>query len=228
MPIFQSILTALVAGGIPALIWLFFWLKEDSKHPEPKKMLSIAFLLGMASAFLVLPFEQLVYSVLPELSSWSILLIVILEEIFKLSAAFAIPLRSKAYDEPIDAVVYMVTVALGFTAIENAFFLFTPISNGDVFTSLMTGNMRFIGATLLHIISSGSIGICMAFAFYKKTPIKIGFIFYGLLVAIALHTIFNLIIINGNLFIIYGFIFVWIWIVVMMLFFEKIKTIINK
>ena len=43
----QTIIFAFLGGLAPALIWLFFWLREDKKHPEPRKNILLTFLFGM-------------------------------------------------------------------------------------------------------------------------------------------------------------------------------------
>jgi RsiW-degrading membrane proteinase PrsW (M82 family) len=45
----------LLGGLLPALLWLWFFLKEDSKRPEPKWLILAAFLAGMLAVILALP-----------------------------------------------------------------------------------------------------------------------------------------------------------------------------
>jgi RsiW-degrading membrane proteinase PrsW (M82 family) len=41
-----------ILGGIgPAMLWLWFWLKEDRLHPEPKALLTRVFLFGGLAVF---------------------------------------------------------------------------------------------------------------------------------------------------------------------------------
>ena len=51
---------ALLGGILPACIWLLFWLREDKKSPEPKYMIVLAFLGGIAAVFISLYFEKIV------------------------------------------------------------------------------------------------------------------------------------------------------------------------
>jgi RsiW-degrading membrane proteinase PrsW (M82 family) len=53
----------------------------------------------------------------------------------------------------------MITGALGFAAIENMYYIIDYIHNYKYLQSLVDGGYRFIGATLLHIITSAAIGI---------------------------------------------------------------------
>ena len=71
-------------------------------------------------------------------------------------------------DEPIDAVIYMITVALGFSALENALFLSNLISTSSFAQSIITGNSRFLGATLLHVASSAAVGVMIGLSYYKN------------------------------------------------------------
>lgn len=222
----QAIFFAFFGGALPASIWLWFWLKEDSAHPEPRGLIVLTFLSGMVAVILVLPFQKIVYSLFGGSTFTLFLLWATLEELFKFGAAYIVALRNKAVDEPIDMIIYMVTAALGFVALENTLFLLNPLFNGHFIDGLLTGNLRFIGTSLLHIISSATVGIFMAFAFYNDKKIKLLYLWGGLIVSVVLHTLFNLSIIenNGNNTFI-TFSVLWISVIGLLLFFEKIKTL---
>ncbi|MFA7216963.1 MAG: PrsW family glutamic-type intramembrane protease [Candidatus Paceibacterota bacterium] len=212
-------------GLIPALIWLWFWLKED-EHPEPAKMITLSFLGGMLAVICVLPLQKFVYD-LVSYNTFAFFLWASLEEIFKFAIIYFIALRNRATDEPVDTIIYMIVGALGFVALENTLFLVDLMSRGDVSGVLMTINLRFIGASLLHIISSATIGIFMAISFYKKQSSKIIYTSVGLILAILLHTSFNLIIISkAESSVLLAFGMVWICIIILLILFEKIKHII--
>ncbi len=221
---------ALVSGILPALLWLWFWLREDAIHPEPRALIFFTFLAGMIMVPLVIPFQQWVLSIYggDTPNQITYFLWAGLEELFKFVGAYLLALHTKYMDEPIDAIIYMITVALGFAALENAFFLFKPLSSGDAIKTIVTGNLRFIGATLLHVISSATIGLFIAMPYYKSVFRKYFDLTLGLLVATTLHTTFNLFIINtkgSDTFIIFGC--VWIAVVILILLFEKVKNIVK-
>ncbi|PIP87060.1 hypothetical protein COW81_02290 [Candidatus Campbellbacteria bacterium CG22_combo_CG10-13_8_21_14_all_36_13] len=219
-----TIAWALIGGLLPALLWLWFWLHEDRKRPEPKSKLFLAFVLGMISTLLVIPIEGFLDGYIIGNTVLLVILWATTEELFKYIAAFFSGLHTKANNEPIDAIIYMITAALGFAAMENALFLLTPLGAGHIADTIITGNMRFIGATVLHILSSGTVGVFMAMSFYRKKIVKKEFVFVGLILSIVLHTIFNLLIMNntgGNIFGI--FLLVWISVGILLMFFEKAK-----
>ncbi|HEY9586381.1 MAG TPA: PrsW family glutamic-type intramembrane protease [Candidatus Paceibacterota bacterium] len=212
----------LVGGILPAVIWLLFWLREDRLHPEPRSIVILTFIAGMIAVPLAIPIQRAVND--PTNTSLTFLLWAIIEEILKFGAFFLVALRSGEVDEPTDSLIYIMTAALGFAAAENALFLLEPITHGNITESLITGNMRFVGASLLHTVSSAFIGACMALTFYKAKFTKRFAIFVGLVGAIALHALFNIFIMKGS----DGttaaaFGFVWILIIALMLVFEKVK-----
>ena len=148
------------------------------------------------------------------------------EEIIKFSVFIAIAYHAKSYDEPVDAMVYCITVALGFAALENTLFIMGPLSQGDLAQGILTGNMRFLGATLVHTVSSGMIGFTLGLTFYKKHIETIIVSLVGLSAAVALHAAFNLSIISvgtGNA--MQTFAWVWGMVVIMIVFFEEVKAV---
>ncbi len=235
---------AFLCGIIAALIWLFFWIKEDI-HPEPPKMITLSFIGGMVAVFLVLPVQTMIHDVLiknpkdilthttvtkADLEIIAYTIFAAIEEIFKFILVYYIALRNKKItDEPVDDIIYLIVSAIGFAAMENTLYIANSLRVGDVFGSIISLNLRFIGATLLHIVASATIGICMAFAFYKPGDIKKLYLILGIITATALHTIFNLFIISiteseAAYRILYLFGGVWILVIGLLLLFEKIKN----
>ncbi|MFZ2484563.1 MAG: PrsW family glutamic-type intramembrane protease [Minisyncoccia bacterium] len=224
----ETVIYALLAGILPALIWLAFWLHEDSKHPEPRGLILETFLFGMSAVIFVLPFQKAVETFFPGMTILALLLWVILEEVFKLGAAYTGGLRTKDDNEPIDPIIYMITAALGFVALENALFIIGPLIGEDIMRGVITGNLRFIGASLLHVVSSGIIGVSLAFSFYKSKKKRAASFIVALLLAIIFHTGFNLAIVQwSNHGAMIAFALVWVGVVFLLLAFEKAKTIVR-
>ncbi len=228
---------AFVLALIPALIWLWFWLKED-RHPEPVKMITLSFLGGMVAVLFVLPFQQMICDLFRDQCSAHALEIwtnrdlftfaiwATMEEISKFGFAYFIALRNKVTDEPVDDMIYLIVSAIGFVTLENTLFLIKSIHTLDIVDTIISGNLRFIGASLLHIMSSAMIGVLMGLSFYKSKYTRVVYATAGLIIAIILHTTFNLFIINGapgDIFFIFGS--VWAGIIVLLLLFEKVKHI---
>ncbi len=58
------LIIALIGGILPALFWLWFWIREDKEKPEPKKLLFGAFVGGSIAVLIALFFELMVYYLL--------------------------------------------------------------------------------------------------------------------------------------------------------------------
>lgn len=222
----QPILFALFGGILPALIWLGFWLREDYKHPEPKRIVARTFLFGMLAVIAVLPLQKMVDNTFPGMVLAAVVLLVIIEECFKFFAAWSGGLNSTEDNEPLDPMIYMITAALGFSALENALFILGPLSDADITAGVITGNLRFIGASLLHVVSSAIIGSALGFSFYKPKAVRVAYVFAALVLAIIFHAAFNLFIIHvDNYGLSFAFGSVWAGVILILLVFEKIKTI---
>lgn len=193
----ETIAYALVGGILPALVWLDFLLQEDRRCPEPKWLVAMAFVVGMLCVPLVIPLEHFAFKNLPDglptIVAWATI-----EETLKYVLAAVFILSHAAARQSTHIVTSMITVALGFAAMENVFFLIDPIAQGQFMDSLVTGNLRFVGATLLHVVASSAIGFALAFSFQASRPVRAVAASLGLILAIALHALFNYFIIQED------------------------------
>ncbi|MBI4084962.1 MAG: PrsW family intramembrane metalloprotease [Candidatus Liptonbacteria bacterium] len=220
-------------GLLPGFAWLLFYLQEDI-HPEPKKMIAKVFFAGAISSIAALALEifascLLVYRFYGctervsdgiELTPLLIVAFAFIEEIAKFLAAFFVVAKSKYFDEPVDAMVYMAVAALGFATVENLGALSgqgTPLIFNDIF---QIATFRFVGTTLLHTLTASIIGYFWALEIRNFKSGKM--ILWGLFWAVALHAVFNyLILAYSNL--LYPIIFVAIVGFFMLSDFEKLK-----
>lgn len=240
MPTLEIFLYAFVGGILPTLVWLHFLLKEDERCPEPRSLIILALFAGMLAVPVVLPLEHYVKAIMPTITAiptlfdrfaldlaiempvilaWSVI-----EETVKFAFAALLILWRRQVDEPIDLVIYMICVALGFSALENALFLIAPIMNGDVVQTVLANNLRFIGATLLHVIASATVGFVMALAYTRRKHIRAAAAALGLILAIALHALFNFLIIRETASdTVLAFLLVWVGAVVGLGLFELLR-----
>jgi len=221
----KTLIFSILLGLVPALFWLWFWLKEDKEKPEPGGLLTLCFVAGMLSIFFVLPLEKLARSLILK-EDWQIVAWASIEEIVKYLVMIIILIRGKFIKEPIDWPIYLITIALGFAAMENIMFLITPLSVNQATVGLLTGQLRFLGSTLLHAVSSGIIGIFIGLSFFKNYFIKGLYFLWSVIIAISLHSAFNFFIIknNGNDFL-KVFAFLWVATIINLLLFEKLRRI---
>lgn len=195
----------IILGVLPSIIWLIFYLRKDP-HPEPKKLLMLVFLWGalitIPAAFLERIIHFLLGSpILPAITPISLVYIffgiALIEELLKFSVVWFWIFKSKELDEPIDLPIYMIVSALGFAALENIFALFKLGTLAPTSSVIILTSFRFLGAIFLHALVSGAFGYFISLSFFKRT--KRYFLFFvGLFVAVTLHGLFNLYIIQDT------------------------------
>ncbi|OGI76145.1 hypothetical protein A3C67_01925 [Candidatus Nomurabacteria bacterium RIFCSPHIGHO2_02_FULL_42_19] len=214
---------ALLGGIVPSLLWLWFWVREEEKKPEPAGLLTIIFILGMLAVILVLPIQKFIKMNVGSYE-WQLVLWATAEEMIKFIAVMVVFYKTNQIDEATDWPIYLITAALGFAALENALFLLKPFALGETTVGLLTGQLRFLGSTLLHAVSSGIVGISMGLSLYIRPLKRKCYLFSGLIVAIALHSTFNFFIMknSGDGFLqVYSFL--WVVSVIVILLFEKLR-----
>ena len=222
----ETIFTSLAGGILPTLFWLKFWLREDRQHPEPPGMIVITFLAGMLAVAIAYPLERYVAALALDESLVLLALWALIEESAKFIMLAFVIFHSKEFDEPVDAIIYSISVALGFSALENALFLLDPISGGHYTQALILDNFRFIGATLLHVVSSATIGIALGLVFFERGNVRYRAMTVGCIIAVTLHTAFNFSIMRSageHLYLIFGLL--WLCVVVLLLLFERVKRV---
>jgi RsiW-degrading membrane proteinase PrsW (M82 family) len=239
-----------VAGLVPPLLWLWFWLKENNLHPEPRVTLMKCFLYGMAGVFVALLFQWLSAPLFAAADNFHRYIVwAAIEEIVKFGVVFFVACggfsifgafstgkkgeqktpannvnKKNKMDEPIDAMIYMITAALGFAALENVLFMLGTVSESNLTSVLVVGDMRFIGAILVHVVSSAMVGFMIAASFYCARYLKVIAVIVGLAMATALHSAFNLSIISSTSVDTLK-VFAWVWgaVVILIIIFEEIK-----
>jgi RsiW-degrading membrane proteinase PrsW (M82 family) len=188
-------------GLLPSLIWLGFYYKEGQRK-EPGTMMARAFLMGIiiSPVAIILQFAfikatsifgsfiQIELSSGPFFYLWA----AFVEELVKFLAVYIAVIRRPEFDRPIDAMMYMITAALGFAAIENIMVVFHVIPSGAT-AAIATTALRFIGATLLHSLASAILGYFLAISWFYRHHMK-KFVIIGMTIATLLHFVFNMII----------------------------------
>lgn len=119
-----------LAALIPSLLLVWFFRSRDA-HPEPAGAIWGTFFLGVLSIvptlFVALPAALFVASL--KLSPWAhgladaFLSAALPEEALKLAVLWFYAARHRAFDEPMDGVVYGVMASLGFATLENVLYV---------------------------------------------------------------------------------------------------------
>ena len=218
-----TLMYAILGGGIPAIFWLWFWLRqEDDENKEPRGLIALSFIFGIFLVIFAIWLERYSINFITD-KTYQVIIWATIEEGLKFIGALIIILSCGCVEEPIDYPMYFIAVALGFAAFENILYLLQPINTNGTLVGMFTGNLRFLGSTLLHLIASSMIGSAMGLSFYIR-QYRIPYTFIGLIFAIVLHSAFNFFIMKGsgeNLLAVFGFL--WVIAIINILIFEKLK-----
>ncbi|MDO8495611.1 MAG: PrsW family intramembrane metalloprotease [bacterium] len=219
-------------GFLPSLVWLAFFIRRDL-HPEPKYLITRTFLMGMILSPLAVGlqwiFVELGQKFYPQIFSFDSLHFFLwaaaVEEVVKFMAIRFMILNNPEFDEPVDAMIYMITASLGFAAIENILILFKSIPGG-LDSTIQLWALRSVGATPLHALAGALSGYFLSLAwFYHHHEKKL--IVMGLLLASIFHFTFNVLIFSfeeGP----DGLFYSWLWLavfgVLVHILFRKIRN----
>jgi protease PrsW len=192
----EKYLFIILLSLVPSIFWIFLVEYVDKKNPEPKKEIIKCFAYG---AVIVLPAFLIIQQAKQLLSLFNISPIVevlilsfvidgLLEELTKFSVMRSSVCHCKFFDEPIDGLVYGVTIAMGFAFTENFLYLLT--ANPQLII------VRFATPTLMHAMSGGIIGYHMALAKFRKVSNFKRFLYIssGILLAAVFHGSYNAVI----------------------------------
>ncbi|MBK5215199.1 MAG: PrsW family intramembrane metalloprotease [Candidatus Pacebacteria bacterium] len=219
----KTLLFAVLSGLVPAIFWLWFWLKEeDSEEQEPVGLIIISFMMGGILVLIAVWLEKYSLNFIKG-NTTQIIVWAVIEELLKFLGVMIIIAGNQNVDRPIDYPMYFIATALGFAALENILYLMNPFSVSGAVVGMLTGNLRFLGSTLLHAMSSAMIGSALGLSFYLK-QYRVFYILLGLVCAVLLHSVFNFFIMKGsgeNFLSVFGFL--WVVTIINILIFEKLK-----
>jgi len=195
-------------GILPSLIWLNFYLRRDVR-PEPKLMVLKIFFYGVLATLPAIFLETTIFDGIGKLNFSSkiafilniFLGVALIEESLKFLVVKEKVLNNPEFDEPIDAMIYMVISALGFAAGENILILL-PLKSAFFSKALSqileVSLLRFLGATFLHALSSAIVGFFIGLSFFERKK-RWWLIPFGLVLATLLHGFYNFFIASPDL-----------------------------
>lgn len=185
-------LTLIFASIVPGLLWVWFFYRQDRYDKEPVRLVLITFVAGMVAvvpaALLEAPFRDYFASPTPWFTRLLVALFVVGlgEETVKLLAVLFTAYRHRAFNEPVDGIVYAVSASLGFAALENLFYVMG--------FGLEVAPVRAVVTTLAHASFGGIAGLFLGLA-RRSWYTDWGLVLQGLLIAAGLHGIYDFIII---------------------------------
>lgn len=149
-------LLLLLVSVLPGLLWLVFFYRQDRLNPEPKGLVGKVFLAGMLMVVPAGVLEMLWQVPLQEarltrailsLLTMAFLVIALIEEGVKMLPLYLLVRPNPELNEPVDGIVYGVTVGLGFAALENLLYTYAM--------GYRVGLVRAVVGCLAHAAFSG-------------------------------------------------------------------------
>ena len=178
---------------LPSILIISYFVYSD-KFKEPKgeiiKIFIYGILITIPAYFLntyLNAFWYANFQVSQEIIS-SFLTAAPVEEGLKLSILYFYVYKMKDFNEPIDGIVYGVTVSLGFATLENIYYVYLLADYFDT-TSMALAIARSFSAVPAHAV----FGVFMGYFFMKYSFIKKGDnLFFAFLIPFVLHGCYNL------------------------------------
>jgi len=196
----------------PCLAIILFVYYRDTYEKEPKWLLLVSFLLGIVSIIPAI-FVELIFEKIPLINNIVFLRATIgigyVEEFWKLFFLLIIPYWRKAFNEPLDGIIYAMMISMGFAAAENVLYVvkggwgvgvlraFTAIPAHAIFAVIMgyfvglakfTKHGAFPYIVVAFLLSGMVHGLYDFFLMEKSVP----GIWLGAILSLVLGVIFSL------------------------------------
>ncbi len=185
---------------IPILFWAAYLYHKDRHLPEPPGNLLLCFGLGIVAAglskgmYLGLEPLGLRFDAVALADNDSIALFVYamlaigpIEELAKLLPFLLIVIRLRAFDEPLDGIIYASFIALGYAAVENYHYL-------DFLTGLESAARGFAGP-VIHMLFASIWAHWITRAWLAKKSIVVPALL-GFLLAAELHGLYDFLVLQ--------------------------------
>lgn len=183
----------IILAILPAIFFILLIYFKDKYSREPIKYLIFAFILGMISTLPASLLENLIFSNIKldiplEISAFveAFFFVAFIEEGIKFLMFRWFIWPKNYFDEPIDGVVYMVAIGMGFAFLENFAFIFNDLSN--VWSIAL---MRALMPTPAHFIFAVAMGYYFGYAKFNFVRKKKKLMLYGFLITFLSHGMYD-------------------------------------
>ena len=179
----------------PAAFWLWYFYRRDRYEPEPLSWVLLVYLLGIAVTIPVALVEGVMGEVLPEFLI-VVLVAPVVEETGKYLVVRKTVYESVEFDEPVDGIVYASAAGLGFATLENVMYVLSALGT-SLALALGTGLVRAVLSVPGHVLFSAMWGYSLGKARFIPEEKRPWVIAMGLVLAMASHALFNLLLFDS-------------------------------
>ncbi|MCE5338231.1 MAG: PrsW family intramembrane metalloprotease [Methanomicrobiaceae archaeon] len=190
------VILALALG--PGAFWLWYFYHRDRFEPEPAALIVKIFLLGVLVTFPVAFVEGFLGLFVASPLIMGVIIAPIVEEYGKFAVVRRFAYRDAEFDEPMDGIVYAASAALGLASLENVLYVFAAYVTSP---SLALGTIvvRALFSVPGHALFSSVWGYALGRAKFTTAERRPGIILRGLILAMVLHSIFNLLLFSADI-----------------------------
>lgn len=174
-----------IAPGIAISLYIFY---KDRYNREPLLNLVISFVLGALSIIPAIYIEKaagrsFIDGSVTGVALFAFIVIALTEEGVKFAVMRTYSWKLKSFDEPLDGIVYMIMIGMGFATVENIMYVLSYADHGR---GLEIGLKRMFLSVPAHAAFSVVMGYFIGKArFARKNKIRLQL--YGLLAAVFFH-----------------------------------------
>ena len=195
---FLILLNLAFSPGLFLLIIFYFVDRER----EPLSLIFATFFAGVAASIpivlleifaksLFAPFSRTVSQYVLQIS-YMFLVVGPVEETLKFGAVMAVVFLSREFNEWYDGILYAMVASLGFATLENIIYV---VSLGAT-----VGFLRFFLSVPAHALFGGIMGFFLSGAKFSSKPFL--WLLGALLIPILLHSLYNVFLVSGKIYII--------------------------
>ncbi len=220
MLVFASALAAI----IPMSLYLFLIWRFDKYDREPFKLVLANYLWGALGAIIFAIIGSLILSSFVSVfirdqfylnHFGTIIIAPVVEEITK-GFFLLITVANRKFDNITDGIVYGGAIGLGFGMTENFLYFISYGTTLPDWVSIVI--VRTLFSAVMHCVATATFGAFLGYAKFKSTAIRIIFSFMGIIIAMVIHSAWNLSV-SFHSTTILGFIFLLVTIIVFILVF---------
>lgn len=182
---------------IPAVIWILYFYFQDRYEKEPFKLILWSFVLGCLSVIPAIGIELFFSNIIEYHMPFSpsrllvyMLMVAITEEICKYAAVRFAVFNNPEFNEPMDGIVYAVTVAMGFAFLENIGYMVKYQMMSGPVGAVFIGVMRAVFSMFGHASFGVIMGYYLGKAKFEPQNRKV-LLVKGIILASLVHCIYN-------------------------------------
>lgn len=179
----------------PGFLWLYYFYSKDRYDPEPVVWVLGIFLLGATVTVPVAVLEGVLGAVAGGILA-AVVVAPVCEEIAKFFVVKKTVYRSRVFDEPVDGIIYAAAAGLGFATIENILYVFSAFDE-SLLLALQTGLVRGLISVPGHVLFSVMWGSALGMARFMPEKEGSALVRNGLVLAMAAHSLFNLLLFSA-------------------------------